>query len=133
MNRILIVLLALFIATTAGAQTVSTAGPGNNLGVADSPLSEFVIPATQTLSITLDTATRVPFTVPGGATCLWIMASGPVNIGNASVTSGLNGGVQIPTGTYLKLPLRMDSRTTTIYAINYTAAATAAIRLMYSK
>jgi hypothetical protein len=128
---LVIVALIVTFAPVAQSASMSTAGPGVPMDTADSPMKDFVIPATQTYDLN-GTATLVG-TVPSACHTLYILASGPVNVGNASVTHGLNGGVQISTGGYLKLALRQDDSTPAIYVINQTSGSTATVRLMYAK
>lgn len=132
MKRIMLVVALILCSVMAQAQTFSTAGPATPMPMADAAIRAFVIPATQTLTL-LDTAQKIG-TVPAGCHVVWLCASGPVNFGSASVSSGLGyGGVPIPTGTAVKLNLRQDDPAPAIYVINQTAGATATVRLMFAK
>lgn len=131
MKKLALIIALVLCSVMAQAQTFSTAGPATPMPVSDSAIRSFVTPATPTLTL-LDTAKLIG-TVPAGCHTLWICASGPVNVGSASVTSGINGGVQIVSGSYLKFNLRQDAPVPDIYVINQTAGATATVRLKYAK
>lgn len=124
----LLVAVVVFGSLAADAASMSTAGPGNPADVSETPFHT-VIPSGSvgTPTMTLAGTATVIGTVPAGATAVFIVASGAVNVGNASVTTGINGGIPVTSGAYLKLNLRRDDLTPAVYLINQGAGAVSTV------
>ena len=124
MRKMIIALLfvSLIVATglSVKAESVSQAGPGRPLDVAEAPINTVIDSAlVGTPTLTLNGTATLIGTVPAGAHAVYICtASGPINFGNASIAVGIGNGIPVANQSYIKLNLRKDDVTPSIYVVN---------------